>query len=259
MVGARRGAPETPDPPPLETQPRLLHRIAGRRLRVGPVRARRGGRRRERAAGARRRARRRRVGRRRRRGLGRRGRRARRRRRRPARAARGGHATPGARSASSRSAARRSARPTASRTSRPCRARASAWAALVPYADRGRTNAKAQVARIDAATGATTVESLPAAGSGRGVGGADRVHLGRPTAGWSPTPAGCSTTPTGRGRRRTPTRRSPGPITSRPNEAAEQFVPDTAPVDDSQLFAPPPVAIETAPDRGARSRSSWRR
>ena len=38
-----------------------------------------------------------------------------------------------------------------------------------------------------------------------------------------------------------------GPITTRPNEAAEQFVPDTAPVDDSQLFAPPPVAIETAP------------
>jgi hypothetical protein len=36
-----------------------------------------------------------------------------------------------------------------------------------------------------------------------------------------------------------------GPITARPNEAAEQFVPDAAPVDDSQLFAPPPVAVET--------------
>ncbi len=35
-----------------------------------------------------------------------------------------------------------------------------------------------------------------------------------------------------------------GPITERPNEAAEQFVPDSAPADDSQLFAPPPVAVE---------------
>ena len=47
-------------------------------------------------------------------------------------------------------------------------ATASAWAALVPYADRGRTNAKAHVARIDAASGAVEVSSLPAAGSGRG-------------------------------------------------------------------------------------------
>ena len=36
-----------------------------------------------------------------------------------------------------------------------------------------------------------------------------------------------------------------GPIESRPNEAAEQFVPDAAPADDSQLFAPPPVQVET--------------
>jgi hypothetical protein len=32
-------------------------------------------------------------------------------------------------------------------------------------------------------------------------------------------------------------------ITFRPNEAAEQFVPDTPPADDSQLFAPPPVEV----------------
>src|SRR6201999_4531946 len=35
-----------------------------------------------------------------------------------------------------------------------------------------------------------------------------------------------------------------GPITFRPNESAEQFVPDSLPADDSQLFAPPPVAVQ---------------
>jgi hypothetical protein len=34
-------------------------------------------------------------------------------------------------------------------------------------------------------------------------------------------------------------------ITTRPNEAAEQFVPDSPPADDSQLFAPPPVQLDT--------------
>ena len=67
--------------------------------------------------------------------------------------------------------------PIASRTSRPCPGGA-AWAALVPYAERGRTNAKAQVARIDGATGAVEVESLPAAGLRARGGRADRVHLG---------------------------------------------------------------------------------
>ncbi len=36
-----------------------------------------------------------------------------------------------------------------------------------------------------------------------------------------------------------------GTITVRPNESVEQFVADTPPPDDSQLFAPPPVAVET--------------
>ncbi len=34
-------------------------------------------------------------------------------------------------------------------------------------------------------------------------------------------------------------------ITLRPNESIEQFVPDTPPPDDSELFAPPPVQVET--------------
>ncbi len=34
-----------------------------------------------------------------------------------------------------------------------------------------------------------------------------------------------------------------GTIEFRPNEAAEQFIPDRLPVDDSQLFAPPPLEL----------------
>ena len=37
-----------------------------------------------------------------------------------------------------------------------------------------------------------------------------------------------------------------GTITVRPNESVAQFVPDAPPPDDSQLFAPPPVAVEQA-------------
>jgi hypothetical protein len=121
---------------------------------------------------------------------------------------------------------------------------ATAWAALVPYADRERTNAKALVAQIDSNTGATTVQTLPPSGSGRGA--AARIAFTSATEGWMVTNAGwlfhyTDGTPL-------PKDTDPafaGPITSRPNEAAEQFVPDTAPADDSQLFAPPPVAIET--------------
>ena len=34
-----------------------------------------------------------------------------------------------------------------------------------------------------------------------------------------------------------------GTIEFRPNESAEQFIPDRLPVDDSQLFAPPPLEL----------------
>lgn len=125
-----------------------------------------------------------------------------------------------------------------------------AWAAVVPYADRGRTNAKALVARLDAGSGAARTESLPASGSGRGA--AARIAFTSPTDGWMVTNAGWvfhysdGTRP--------PKDTDPafaGPITTRPNEAAEQFVPDTAPADDSQLFAPPPVAVETTSTEAA--------
>jgi hypothetical protein len=120
-----------------------------------------------------------------------------------------------------------------------------AWAALVPFAERGRTNAKALVARIDAATGETEVEALPASGSGRGS--AARIAFPSATEGWMVTNAGwLFHYSDGTALERDADPAFAGPISDRPNEAAEQFVPDTAPADDSQLFAPPPVELQTA-------------
>jgi hypothetical protein len=121
-----------------------------------------------------------------------------------------------------------------------------ALAAVVPFADRHSTNSKATVARI-AANGATTTARLPAAGAGRGS--AARVACPSPTECWMVTWAGwlfhySDGTPL-------PLDTDPafqGTIEFRPNEAAEQLVPDRLPVDDSQLFAPPPLPLseETA-------------
>jgi hypothetical protein len=118
-----------------------------------------------------------------------------------------------------------------------------AWATLVPFAERERTNVKARVAFVEAATGAVTVDSLPASGSGRGA--AARVAFTGPGDGWMVTNAGWvfryTDGTTG------PVDTDPAfanAISTRPNEAAEQFIPDSAPADDSQLFAPPPVAVE---------------
>ncbi len=116
-----------------------------------------------------------------------------------------------------------------------------AWAALVPFADRGRTNAKALVARLDP-SGAVDVTALPLSGSGRGA--AARVAFTSATEGWLVTNAGWLFHYTD-GTALPVDPAFAGTITTRPNEAAEQFVPDSAPADDSQLFAPPPVAVET--------------
>ena len=100
------------------------------------------------------------------------------------------------------------------------------------------------MARLDASTGATALESLPASGSGRGS--AARIAFTSATDGWMVTAAGWLFHYSDGSRPQKDTEPAfAGPIsTSRPNEAAEQFVPDSAPADDSQLFAPPPVAIE---------------
>jgi hypothetical protein len=116
-----------------------------------------------------------------------------------------------------------------------------ALAAVVPFADRESTNSKATVARI-AANGTTVTTRLPTAGAGRGS--AARVDCLSPTECWMVTWAGwifhySDGSPL-------PLDTDPafeGTIEFRPNEAAEQFIPDKLPVDDSQLFAPPPLEL----------------
>lgn len=124
-----------------------------------------------------------------------------------------------------------------------------ALAAVVPFADRHSVNSKATVARIGA-DGATLTERLPAAGAGRGS--AARVACPASNECWLVTWAGwlfhySDGTPL-------PLDSDPafqGTIEFRPNESAEQFIPDRLPVDDSQLFAPPPLPlVEEKPHGG---------
>ena len=116
-----------------------------------------------------------------------------------------------------------------------------AFATVVPFADRHSSNSKATVARI-AADGTTTTTRLPAAGAGRGS--AARIACPAPNECWMVTWAGWlfhysdgtqlpqDTDPAFQ-----------GTIEFRPNESAEQFIPDRLPADDSQLFAPPPLEL----------------
>jgi hypothetical protein len=118
-----------------------------------------------------------------------------------------------------------------------------AWAAVVPFADRRRTNVKARVALIDGATGSTAVQALPASGSGRGA--AARIAFPSATQGWLVTTAGwLFHYSDGAPLPRDTHPAFAGTIAFRPNEAAEQLVPDAPPADDSQLFAPPPLTVE---------------
>jgi hypothetical protein len=116
-----------------------------------------------------------------------------------------------------------------------------AFATVVPFADRRSVNSKATVARIEA-DGTTATTRLPAAGAGRGS--AARIACTSTNDCWMATWAGWlfhysdGTT--------LPQDSDPAfqaTIDFRPNEAAEQFVPDRPPVDDSQLFAPPPLEL----------------
>jgi hypothetical protein len=128
-----------------------------------------------------------------------------------------------------------------------------ALVAVVPFADRRSVNSKAMVARIDA-DGNATLTRLPAAGAGRGS--AARVECPSPTECWMVTWAGwifhySDGTPL-------PLDAEPafqGTIEFRPNESAEQFIPDRLPIDDSQLFAPPELeANPIAPPVGGKVR-----
>lgn len=118
----------------------------------------------------------------------------------------------------------------------------SAWVAVQPFAERQSTNAKAKLALL-AADGTTSVVRLPVSGSGRG----SAARIACPAAGdcWLATYAGwlfhlSNGAPL-------PLDGDPAfanVIGFRPNEAAEQFLPDARPVDDSQLLAPPPVEVQ---------------
>jgi hypothetical protein len=118
----------------------------------------------------------------------------------------------------------------------------SAWAALEPFGDRGQPGKNAIVAQIGA-DGATSLTTLPASGAGRGS--AAKIAFTSPTDGWLVTSLGWVFHYTDGS---VPPRDSDpafaGTITFRPNEAAEQFIPDAPPVDDSELFKPPPVEVQ---------------
>ncbi|HVY77394.1 MAG TPA: hypothetical protein VG898_02700 [Solirubrobacterales bacterium] len=125
-----------------------------------------------------------------------------------------------------------------------------AMATQVPFADRHSTNSKAKVATI-AGDGTVTTTVLPAAGAGRG----SAARIACPAAddcwmvtwgGWlfhygDGSPEAVDTDPNFQ-----------GTIVFRPNEAAEQFIPDALPEDDSQLFAPPP--LETGKEEGRKAK-----
>lgn len=119
-----------------------------------------------------------------------------------------------------------------------------AHAAVSSYADRRSANARGRIARIEA-DGTTTVERVPAGGAGRGT--IARVACVGPQECWAATYGGWLyhlTDGTLHPQDDDPIFRSL--ITFRPNEAAAQFIPDSLPIDDSALLAPPPVEIETA-------------
>jgi hypothetical protein len=119
-----------------------------------------------------------------------------------------------------------------------------AWVADQPYASRGSATAKAKIALIGA-DGASTLDVLPVSGPARGS--AQAIAATGPEEAWMATSAGWlfhytngAVLPEDTDANWTST------ITQRPNESIEQFVPDTPPADNSQLFAPPPVAVEQA-------------
>lgn len=122
-------------------------------------------------------------------------------------------------------------------------ASATAWAAVQSFAERRSSNARAKVALLNAETGAVSVERLPASGSGRGS--ATRVACPSAEQCWLATWAGWLFQYSDGNA--LPLDNDPAferLISFRPNESAAQFVPDTPPVDDSLLLAPPPVEVE---------------
>jgi hypothetical protein len=121
-----------------------------------------------------------------------------------------------------------------------------AWVTVDQAADRSGV---AEVARLDATDGSAEIVHLPASGPPRGH--AAKIAFTGPNEGWMVTSEGWVfhfTDGTPLAQDTDPAFK--GPITFRPNEAAEQFVPDTPPADDSELFKPPPVEVQQPPGPG---------
>jgi hypothetical protein len=119
----------------------------------------------------------------------------------------------------------------------------SAWVADQALDERGSSTDKAKVALIGA-NGGAKLETLPVSGAGRGS--AQLVAATGPEEAWLATSAGWLFHYTDGAV--LPEDSDPNwasTITVRPNESVEQFVSDTPPPDNSELFAPPPVAVET--------------
>ncbi len=120
-----------------------------------------------------------------------------------------------------------------------------AWAAVERFGEEAQTGAFARVALL-ARDDTATVTTLPAGGPGRGS--AEKIAFTSPNEGWMVTSSGWLfhyTDGTVYPRNTDPA--FAGTITFRPNEAAEQFIPDAPPVDDSELFKPPPVELDQEP------------
>jgi hypothetical protein len=117
-----------------------------------------------------------------------------------------------------------------------------AWVADQALSERASATDHAKVALIDAA-GGVAIDTLPASGAGRGS--AQLVAATGPQEAWMATSAGWLFHYTDG--TLLPEDTDPAfatTITQRPNESVAQFVSDTPPPDDSELFAPPPVQVE---------------
>lgn len=117
-----------------------------------------------------------------------------------------------------------------------------ALVAASSLADRNQTTVQARVATLRP-DGSSELVVLPGGTAGRGA--AARVACPAVDECWMVTSAGWLFHLTdGTPRPRTTDPAFAERIDQRPNESAEQYVPDAPPVDDSQLFAPPPVEAQ---------------
>jgi hypothetical protein len=122
----------------------------------------------------------------------------------------------------------------------------SAWVTVQSYQERGSATARARVAQIGL-DGSVAMQRLPAGGAGRGA--AARIEFTGPDEGWMVTNAGWLfhfTDGTTHARDTDPAFSKL--ITYRPNESVAQSIPDSPPIDDSQLFAPPAIEPEPEPE-----------